>query len=62
MLKKCKEKIKKAKTNNLIKKKRKSGAPKISATCYKIGHTKLGTDLKTYIVVKSGKSRRWSKK
>ena len=52
LLKKCKGKA-------IIKKNRKGGAPKETATCYTIGHKKKGTNGKWFKVVKFGKSRRW---
>lgn len=40
--------------------KRQGGAPTESATCWTIGSNVKGTDGRTYVVVKSGNSRRWS--
>ena len=39
---------------------RASGAPKASATCFKIGHTEKGAAARAKII-KSGKTRRWTK-
>ena len=40
---------------------RASGAPKASATCFKIGHTEKGRRGALYKIIKSGKTRRWTK-
>ena len=49
----------KCKGQKIMKKKRKSGAPKQTATCYTLGHRKKGTNGKMFKVIKSGNSRRW---
>ena len=40
---------------------RASGAPKASATCFRIGHTLAGRGGHRYRIVKAGRSRRWAK-
>ena len=40
---------------------RKSGAPKASATCFRLGHVAKGRGNTKYKIIKQGRSRRWSK-
>lgn len=40
---------------------RKTGAPKASATCFKIGHKQKGRGRTVYHVIRQGKTRRWAK-